>query len=46
MRRYAFAAAVLTGAALSLTVSALADVRITVLAYVRHDGGPDATNLD
>ena len=39
MRRNAFAAAVLAGAALSLTGSALADVRITDQAYVRPNAG-------
>ena len=46
MRRHAFAAAVFAGAALSLAGSAFADVRITDQAYVRHDGGADATIID
>ena len=46
MRRHVFAAAAVGCAALSLAGSALADVRITDQAYVRHDGGTDATIID
>jgi hypothetical protein len=46
MRKYAFAVALVALAATALASSALADVKISDQAYVRHDGGTDATILD
>ena len=43
MRRIAFAAALCALATLALAGPALADVKITDQAYVRHDGGTDET---
>lgn len=42
-RHFAFAAAVCAFVALANAMSALADVKISDQAYVRHDGGTDAT---
>ncbi len=46
MKRLAFALAVCWTAAAALALTASADVKITDQAYVRHDGGNDATILD
>src|SRR6266508_3184907 len=46
MKRLAFALAVCWTAAAALALTALADVKITDQAYVRHDGGTDATIAD
>ena len=43
MRRLAFATALCALATLALAGPALADVKITDQAYVRHDGGTDET---
>jgi len=46
MKRLAFALAVCWTAAAALALTASADVKLTDQAYVRHDGGNDATILD
>jgi hypothetical protein len=46
MRRYFVAAALLALVALGFAAAARADVEITDQAYVRHDGGSDATIAD
>jgi hypothetical protein len=46
MRKYGIAAALLALVGLGFATAAQADVAITDQAYVRHDGGTDATILD